>query len=312
MQTSPIVEAALNPLWIAQPVLQSTLAGVMLKHKLHRRYPYFFAYVVAQIVNFAVLFPLHFLETEAYFYAYWISTLISVALGFRVIYEVFTDVLKPFHALRDFASTLFHWASVVVVLIAWVTAMTNPGTNSRFMTIALLSVEQSVRIMQCAMALFLIMFSSYLGISRRHPSFAIALGFGVFAGVKFALLGVRALGTVGTDGISAIVAIAYCISIMLWVGFLWRPETNRSAAETLPQTWRWDHSLGELTHPVAPEALMPMFDTIVDRALSRAEETKTSQNRNNGGKTSDPEHVSTSSSLGNSAFAAAMAAGHRS
>src|SRR5581483_5402721 len=34
---------------------------------------------------------------------------------------------------------------------------------------------------------------------------------------------------------------------------------------------RWDMSLSELTHPVPAESLLPMFDAMVDRALSRSE-----------------------------------------
>ena len=311
MQMSPTLESALTPLWAAQPVLQLGLVGLIWKRKLQRRFPVFFAYLLVQIVNFGVLFPLYSAGSRAYTYAYWVSTTVSLVLGFRIIYEIFCDVLKPYHALRDFGAALFHWASIVVVLIAYVTAMTNPGTGSRFMTIVLLSLEQSVRIMQCALALFLIMFSTYLRISRRHPGFAIALGFGVFAGTKFAVLGLRAMGTMGTDGISVIVAIAYCVSVLLWLAFLYHSEDAKPVIDPQPQTWRWDHSLGELTHPVPAEALMPMFDSIVDRALSKTTDKVPSQNRNS---SPEPQPAESDASLAEhgSVFAAAMAVGHRS
>ncbi len=44
-------------LWVAHPVLQTVIAIVMLRRGQHREFKYFFAYIVAQIVTFAVVFP---------------------------------------------------------------------------------------------------------------------------------------------------------------------------------------------------------------------------------------------------------------
>jgi len=45
-------------LWCAQPVLQSAVAVVLWRRKLHKLFPVFFAYVLAQIGIFALTFPL--------------------------------------------------------------------------------------------------------------------------------------------------------------------------------------------------------------------------------------------------------------
>src|SRR5579864_1933771 len=119
-------------LWIAHPVLELCLAAVMFWRRLHRTFPVFFAYIVFQVVNFLVLFPIY--RSGAilpYFYAYWISAAVSLAVGFKVIHEIFLDVFRPFHTLKDLGTVLFKWAALVMLLVAVVvTASSQGGTDS--------------------------------------------------------------------------------------------------------------------------------------------------------------------------------------
>ena len=51
-----------DALWIAHPVLELSLAGVMYWRRLHRTFPVFFAYIVFQVLNFLILFPIYQLD----------------------------------------------------------------------------------------------------------------------------------------------------------------------------------------------------------------------------------------------------------
>jgi len=88
-------------LWIAHPALQTAVATVMLRRSQHRRFKLFFTYIVAQIPIFALVFPAYWYNYSGYFYLYWITDAISMALGFALIYEAFDDVFQPFESLRD-------------------------------------------------------------------------------------------------------------------------------------------------------------------------------------------------------------------
>ena len=266
---SPIIDTVYYPLWIAHPVMQLGLAAVMWRRKLLQRYPIFFAYIVSEVMLFMVLF-LSQRNYDAYFYLYWLGAGISALFGFKVIHEVFTDVLRPFHALRDFSSMLFRWAGAVVMLIAIMAAMNSMKSGFPLITAGLLSLERSVRVMQCGLVLFLLMFSRYLGISRRHRSFGIALGFGIFAAVELAVIGLRVTGVVNPTVLNLASMIAYNIAVILWICYCALPVAEQRRSEMLLQPQRWDLSLGELAHPVAPESLLPMFDAMVDRAFSKA------------------------------------------
>ena len=275
---SPIIDSVYYPLWIAHPVMQVGLAAVMWRRKLLQRYPIFFAYIVSEVMLFVVLFVSQ-KNYDAYFYLYWLGAGISALFGFKVIHEVFTDVLRPFHALRDFSSMLFRWAGAVVMLIAIMAAMNSMKSGFPLITAGLLSLERSVRVMQCGLVLFLLMFSRYLGISWRHRSFGIALGFGIFAAVELAVIGLRVTGVVNPTVLNLASMVAYNLAVILWICYCALPVAEQRRSEVLLQPQRWDVSLGELTHPVAPESLLPMFDAMVDRAFSKAETASTPANQ---------------------------------
>src|SRR5260370_2674576 len=105
-------------LWIAHPFVEAGIAIAMLRRNLHRKFMYFFAYVVTQILSFAIIFPVYLRHNYwAYFYLYCISNAINAFLGFKIIHEIFLDVFKPFHTLRDLDSLLFNSACLLFLLL---------------------------------------------------------------------------------------------------------------------------------------------------------------------------------------------------
>jgi hypothetical protein len=259
-------------LWIAHPVLELSLAGVMFWRRLHRTFPVFFAYIVFQVVNFLILFPIYrFGSGTAYFRAYWISAVISLAIGFKVIHEIFLDVLRPYPNLKDLGTLLFKWTALVMLLVAMVvTAASQPG-NETPIGQAVIIVQRCVRVMQCGLVLFLLFFSRHLGVVRRQFSFGIALGFGSYAAVELIILALVSGNQVQipTITLSLINTAAYGLSILTWMAYASLKTTAREASSKLLMSQRWDQGLNELRHPAAVDSLIPMFESMVDRAFSR-------------------------------------------
>src|SRR5919197_3106172 len=132
-------------LWFAHPVLQGVLAGIMLRRKLHRTFPNFFSYVVFQIAVFTILYPLR--DPRFYtpfYYLSWGTTAVSVILGFRVIHEIFLDVFRPYHTLRDLGSVLFKWAGLVMLLVAGVVAASTASATDDPVPMAIMTLQRSV------------------------------------------------------------------------------------------------------------------------------------------------------------------------
>ena len=262
-------------LWCAQPLFQSAVAMAMWRRKLHKQFPIFFTYILAQIGIFALTFPLRSADNyEWFFYAYWMGAAISALLSFRVIHEVFIDVFRPYHTLKDLGTVLFKWTGVVMLLVSVVVAFSNSG-NSDPLTQAITTLQRSVRMVQCGLILFLLLFSRFLGVSKRQHSFGIALGFGLFASVELILIALNSGGLLAIAHITLVNSATYDLAILVWLAYALVRSEVRDAASNHLQTQRWEQSLADLhtaetRGPMAPDSLIPMFEGMVERALSRS------------------------------------------
>jgi hypothetical protein len=258
-------------LWFAHPVLQTVIAILMLRRGEHRKFKYFFAYIVTQIVTFAVVYPASRFSYSTCFYVSWLSTAISVALGFQVIHEAFLDVFRPFHTLRDLGTVLFKWAGLVMLLVAGVVSVSTGSSDTAPWIQAIMTTQRCVRIIQVGMVLFLLFFARYLGVSKRQHSFGIALGFGTFAFVELALIASWAGNHLSNASMNLVNMAAYNVALFIWGGYLWAKSPARDAGSILLRPQRWEQGISDIQHPAAANSLIPMFEGMVDRALSRTQ-----------------------------------------
>jgi hypothetical protein len=265
------IRTLLYALWIVQPVLATAIAIVMLRRGQHRTFKYFFAYIVAQILAFGVAFPTYWYNYSAYFYVSEFATAISVALGFMVIYEAFLDVFRLFHTLRDLGTVLFKWAGLVMLLVAGVVSVSTRSSDTAPWVEAILTAQRCVRIIQVGMVLFLLIFSRYLGVSRKQHSFGIALGFGAFAVVELAVIAILEGYRLSGVALSVVNVGAYDGAILIWLGYMLAKSPARDVSASLLRPQRWEQSLADIHHPLPPDSLIPMFEGMVDRALSRTQ-----------------------------------------
>jgi hypothetical protein len=272
---SPKYHLLSNALWIAHPVLQSLVAAAMIRRKLYKTFPFFFAYVVAQMLIFAALYPIYkpaqrdLFFYELFFDLYWSTTAISVLLGFKVIHEVFVDIFRPYHTLRDLGSVLFKWSGLVMLLVAGVITASSPVTQAGPLVQAIITLQRSVRVIQFGLILFLLFFSKYLGISWRQRSFGVALGFGGFAFMELAVLALHTGSYMSALAANIVNMTAYNSAIVTWGVYMCMKSPLRESTSTLLKSQRWEQSLTDLTMPATADSLIPMFESMVDRAFSR-------------------------------------------
>src|SRR6202051_86597 len=256
-------------LWSAQPILQSALAAILWRRKLHKQFPVFFIFLLAQVVNFAVTFPLWLTGNyNLYFAPFWLGEAVNAVLGFKVIHEIFIDVFRPYHTLKDLGTLLFKWAGVVMLLVSVVVAFSNSFDQSPLVH-ALTTLQRSVRIVQLGLILFLLLFSSFLGVSRKQVSFGISLGFGLFAGVELMLMALNSGGFLRSANLNLINMVTLVAAILVWLGYSLSRKAVRVGAVNHLQTQRWEQGLADLQHPVPSDSLIPMFEGMVERGFSR-------------------------------------------
>jgi hypothetical protein len=265
-------------LWCAQPILHSVVAVILWRRKLYKEFPAFFWYLVAQVPNFAITFPLFMSGNyQAYFFFYWIGEAVNAVLGFKVIHEIFVDVFRPYHTLKDLGTLLFKWAGVVMLLVSVVVAFSDSFDQSPLVH-ALTTLERSVRIVQLGLILFLLLFSRFLGVSRKQVAFGISLGFGLFAGVELLLLALNSGGFVKQGPMNQINMATYLVANFIWLAYSVSPKTVRVAGANRLQTQRWEQGLADLQHPIASDSLIPMFEGMVERAFSRSSNLDATEN----------------------------------
>ncbi|MGB6385000.1 MAG: hypothetical protein WBD25_08375 [Terriglobales bacterium] len=257
-------------LWCAQPILQSVAAFVLWRRKLHKQFPVFFVFLLMQVANFAIIYPLyHTGNYNLYFGPFWVGEAINAILGFKVIHEVFLDVFRPYHTLKDLGTLLFKWAGVVMLLVSVVVAFSNSFDRSPLVH-AVTTLQRSVRIVQVGLILFLLLFSRFLGASWKQVSFGISLGFGLLAGVELVLMALNSGGFVRQHILNEINMVTYILAIFVWLGYSLSRKAVREIAVNHLQTQRWEQGLADLQHPVPSDSLIPMFEGMVERAFSRS------------------------------------------
>ena len=121
-----------------------------------------------------------------------------------VIHEVFQDVFRQYHTLKDLGSVLFKWAALVMLLVAFVVAASSPSGYEGPIVQAIVTVQRCVRVAQVGLILFLMVFSRYLGSSWHQRSFGISLGLGVSAAVELGTLAFHVSGHASEVWVNAI------------------------------------------------------------------------------------------------------------
>jgi hypothetical protein len=257
-------------LWCAQPILQSVVAVILWHRKMHKQFPVFFLFLLVQVANFAIIFPLWLVgDFKMYFVFFWLGEAANAVLGFKVIHEIFLDVFRPYHTLKDLGTLLFKWAGVVMLLVSVVVAFSNSFDQSPLVH-AVTTLQRSVRIVQFGLILFLLLFSRFLGVSRKQVSFGISLGFGLFAGVELMLMALNSGGFVRQGNLNLVNMVTLILAILVWCGYSLSRKAVRVAAVNHLQTQRWEQGLADLQPPVLSDSLIPMFEGMVERAFSRS------------------------------------------
>ncbi len=265
--TSPQLQTAL---WVVQPVLLSVLATMMRRRKLHKDFPVFFWFTVIQVIAFAIEFTVYKIAAyRIYFCTFWIVTALNLALEFKIIHEVFSDIFRPYHALKDLATALFKWAALVMVLVSGVFITTSSAWSDPVGRDVLI-LQRCVEVIQCGMLLFLLAFCKPLGISWRRPSFGIALGFGLSAGSELICFGLFFGGHISNDVLNITTMLCYNLGIFVWLFYASLNRSEFAATVLVPQ--RWDNALMDIHPQGEPDSLIPMFEHMVDRAFSKTQD----------------------------------------
>ena len=131
-------------------------------------------------------------------------------------------------------------------------------------------LQRSLRVMQCGMILFLLVFLRHLGLTWRSRSFGIAFGFGLMAVSETILsqIGVRGGDDVSYTNLSLINMSVYNLAILTWFWYMLGTVEEQTAAGGRLKPARWEQGLSDIQSPLAEPSLIRRYEGIVDRAFS--------------------------------------------
>ena len=200
-------------LWLAAPFLQAGVLVMLLRRGLCKKYPYFSAYIVLQIVGFGLLLIAQH-SSATYAYGYWALNGLSIFISLAIFWEIFRDVFRPYEALGNFSTLLFGWFASMFVLLGCMWALTSTPTESSSANIFGELANRSIRLMQCGLGFFVLLVGKYLGVSRRHILYGIALGFGLFTSTNILM----SRPTVAPASFYWRINVAACdLAVLIWL-----------------------------------------------------------------------------------------------
>lgn len=264
-------------LWFSAPALQVGVLVAMYRRGLHDEYPYFFNYTILQVASEPILFVMQRTSYSLYYYGYWVSIALSALVSFAVLHEIFKNAFRPYEALRDLGVILFRWSALVILLVAGMWAITsNRADQADTVRNVIFLASRSVRLMQCGLVFFLLLFSEYLGISRKNILFGIALGFGLFASVSMLVVsGLSHQSIVHVSILRWINTAAYDMAILIWLGYaIWSPVRNTSGGD-LSRSKDWNSALEDAREQQIEDGLLDSMDRTVERLLYPPKDLKT-------------------------------------
>ena len=277
------LQAAL--MWASCPILQLFCVYLLYRRKLLKQFPFFASF----LLFLTALDVIRFLcyrqfgpSSWTYYSVYWVGTASGQMALIAVLYEIFCTAFKPFAGLQDLAKVVFKWAAgsiFFIGLVVFMSSSASPGsTPNHWLTAGINDFERIVQVMECALLIFLFIGSQHLGVSLKNRVFGFALGFGVDA--FFQLLVYSALINSHISKLplwSQLLPMVYYASLLIWVGYLLKPETSREAVH-IPVTsplLRWNEvalALGHSGGKVAlmnPEPFMPQVERMVEQVMHK-------------------------------------------
>jgi len=271
MPSSRVLTGLYYVLWLAAPLLQLGVAVVLRRRKLDKEFPFFFKYLIFQTATNLLLFVLSF-NYRAYFYAYWSFQTVTTALEFAIIYEIFGQLFRPYPYLRDFARVLLRWIGSLLLLVAVLFAV-SASPQETPVVVAVLWAERSIRLVQCGLLFFLLWFCSYLGITRRHYLFGVALGFGTLASADLVTIATRMVtGYIGDTAFNLILMSAADWAVAIWLFyFLSRAPASLLRQATVVSGQKWDYGVAELLYPQTEPGLLSRIDKMVENAFAQSQ-----------------------------------------
>jgi len=233
-------------LWTFTLVLQAAVAAAIVRRKLIRTFPLFFAYTIA-VLSLEIL--LLFLPYAGNLYAlvYWYGEVITISLAVGAIFETVRHFFPPYPFLKVVLRILWTLGAVAALAAVLLLAIPQPGKRGDWALAMIMLGERSIRFAEACWLILVIALVLHLGRSWQQYSVGIVAGFGVHSALALALFELREHLHLLSDPIFVVLnSAAYCLAALIWAFYFLRPRQNLSSGR-LPKAnlSEWNNAVSE-------------------------------------------------------------------
>jgi hypothetical protein len=238
-----------NIVWVLSGLVQLTIVLVMLRRKLHRTFPVFFAYIVFHASETIVAYIVYSISMFAYYWYYWGCEGIDAIFTLAVIQEIFRVMFAPYDALKMMGAAVFRYLTIALCLFAMISAVLSPSGETDRTFAAILVLDRSVQVVQLGLVVFLFAFCRLFGMTWRHYVFGIAAGLAFITSVGTAVIALRThMGQAGNTLFAYAAPIGFFLGNVLW-SYYFASEKSVVPLNIVPRTDQliaWNQALSRV------------------------------------------------------------------
>src|SRR5438067_10434091 len=132
---------------LTPPVLQLCLALLLIRRRVLKFFPFFFAYTIFAVIAETGRFFLFKGPYAYYYYFFWTTEALYAVLGFLAIYEVFSGVFRNFYRLWWFR-LLLPAMGILMLALSLLIPLTRPPVHAPVTLVTIIVAEIAVRCLQ--------------------------------------------------------------------------------------------------------------------------------------------------------------------
>ncbi len=219
-----------NLLWAAGFIGHVALLLVLLGRRRWREFPVFTALIGFDTVLTMVLFETYrHGGANLYFWVYWSSTLIDLALQLGIVFEMARNVLKPTGTwVRDARPTFFIAGGIGAVVAAALAFTVNPAAPTSLFAWSI-KVDLFTSMLLCELVLAMMLAAHRLGLQWRNHVMGLGQGLIVWAVISLLVETIHSYWgwTRHYVALDHIRIFAYIAALGYWMVTFWRAEPER-------------------------------------------------------------------------------------
>jgi hypothetical protein len=201
------------------------LATVLVRRKTYREFPLFFLYVSFSIAFITLRLAVSG-DYRLFFFVFWVTEAIYVALALLVLHEVFRTVFAAFYEKRWFW-LFFPFVVVAIFTIAIAYRLGSPPVQASRLISLILTLGTTVSLVQVAIFGLFFLLVWFHGIRWRDYPFGIVVGFAIIAvGSLWGNWARSVFGTRFNKFFGYAPAVAYILAVIVWLDTFLRPPSE--------------------------------------------------------------------------------------